>query len=196
MLAPPRAAAEEEPVAYPFVESPNVTRRASRPIDVVVMHTMEIAERPDAAAICARWFATEASQVSAHYCVDAGTVIQCVREHNIAWHARGGNTDSIGVELAGFASQTRRDWADAYSNALLRRASTLVGDICSRRTIPVRWLVADDLVAGRRGITGTSRSAGRSTAATTGTRARASRSSGSSTTSARRSSAPARASER
>jgi N-acetyl-anhydromuramyl-L-alanine amidase AmpD len=81
-------------------------------------------------------------------------VIQCVREHNIAWHARGGNTDSIGVELAGFASQTRRDWADAYSNALLRRASTLVADICSRRTIPVRWLVADDLVAGRRGITG------------------------------------------
>ena len=154
MLAPRVAAAEEESVAYPFVESPNVTRRASRPIDVVVMHTMEIAERPDAAAICARWFATDASQVSAHYCVDAGTVIQCVREHNIAWHARGGNTDSIGVELAGFASQTRRDWADAYSNALLRRASTLVGDICSRRTIPVRWLVADDLVAGRRGITG------------------------------------------
>ena len=99
---------------YPFVESPNITRRASRPLDVVVMHTMEIAERDDAAAICARWFATEASQVSAHYCVDAKTVIQCVREHNIAWHARGGNTASIGVELAGFARQTRRDWGDDF----------------------------------------------------------------------------------
>ena len=141
-------------MVYPFVESPNVTHRSSRPIDVVVMHTMEIAERADAAAICARWFATPASQVSAHYCVDAGTVIQCVREHDIAWHARGGNTDSIGVELAGFASQTRRDWGDRYSTALLRRASTLVGDVSSRRTIPVRWLTEGDLVAGRSGITG------------------------------------------
>ena len=141
-------------VPYPFVESPNMTRRASRPLDVVVMHTMEIAERDDAAAICARWFATEASQVSAHYCVDAKTVIQCVREHNIAWHARGGNTASIGVELAGFARQTRRDWGDDYSTAVLDRAASLVAEICTRRKIPVRWLVAGDLVAGRRGITG------------------------------------------
>jgi hypothetical protein len=32
-------------VAYPFVESPNVTPATARRIDVVVMHTMEIAER-------------------------------------------------------------------------------------------------------------------------------------------------------
>jgi len=41
-------------VAYPFVESPNVTPATARRIDVVVMHTMEIAERKDAAEICAR----------------------------------------------------------------------------------------------------------------------------------------------
>ena len=139
---------------YPFVESPNYTRRASRPIDVVVMHTMEIAERPDAAAICARWFATEASQVSAHYCVDAGTVIQCVQEKDIAWHARGGNTDSIGVELAGFARQTRRQWADDVLDRSPRPRRHPRGGHLPRRRIPVRWLVAGDLVAGRRGITG------------------------------------------
>jgi N-acetyl-anhydromuramyl-L-alanine amidase AmpD len=139
---------------YPFVESPNKTPANGRRIDVVVVHTMEIAERPDAAQICARWFATLASQVSAHYCVDAGTVIQCVREKDIAWHARGGNAASIGVELAGFASQTRRDWRDEYSSAVLERAAALVADICRRRRIPVRWLVAGDLLAGRRGITG------------------------------------------
>ena len=141
-------------MALPFVESPNRTRASGRPIDVVVIHTMEIAERPDAAEICARWFRTPASQVSAHYCVDAGTVIQCVHEDDVAWHARGGNTASIGVELAGFASQSRRDWEDAYSTAVLRRASALVADICLRRRIPVRWLDPGDLVAGRRGITG------------------------------------------
>ena len=141
-------------MAYPFVESPNFTAATGRRIDVVVMHTMEIAERKDAAEICARWFATPVSQVSAHYCVDADTVVQCVREKDIAWHARGGNTSSIGVELAGFARQTREDWADAYSTATLGRAAGVVAGSCRRHRIPVRWLVAADLVAGRRGITG------------------------------------------
>ncbi len=141
-------------MAYPFVESPNRTRAPGRAIGVVVIHTMEIAERPDAAEICARWFKTPVSRVSAHYCVDADSVIQCVREKDIAWHARGGNTDSIGVELAGFASQTRRDWADPYSAAVLDRAANLVADVCRRRRLPVRWVVADALVAGRRGLTG------------------------------------------
>ncbi len=141
-------------MGYPFVESPNTTRATGRAIDVVVMHTMEVAERPGAADICARWFASPASQVSAHYCVDAESVIRCVREKDIAWHARGGNTASIGVELAGFASQTTRDWRDAYSTAVLERAAGLVADICRRRRIPLRWLVADDLRVGRRGLTG------------------------------------------
>ncbi len=141
-------------MAFPFVESPNKTVTSGRTIDVVVIHTMEIAERPDAAAICARWFATPVSKVSAHYCVDAATVIQCVREKDIAWHARGGNTASVGIELAGFARQSAAEWGDGYSTAVLRRASALVGDLCTRRRIPVRWLQADDLVKGRRGITG------------------------------------------
>lgn len=139
---------------YRFVESPNKTRTSRRAIDVVVMHTMEIAQRPGAAEICARWFASEDSHVSAHYCVDADTVIQCVREKDIAWHARGGNRNSIGVEQAGFASQTRRDWTDPYSRAVLARAASLVADVCRRRRIPIRWLDADDLRAGRRGLTG------------------------------------------
>jgi N-acetyl-anhydromuramyl-L-alanine amidase AmpD len=142
-------------VAYRFVESPNktVTNRG-RTIDVVVIHTMEIAERPDAAAVCARWFASEASQVSAHYCVDAATVIQCVREKDVAWHARGGNAHSVGVELAGFARQTTKGWGDPYSTAVLARAARLVADICRRHHVPVRWLAPDDLLAGRRGLTG------------------------------------------
>jgi N-acetyl-anhydromuramyl-L-alanine amidase AmpD len=141
-------------VAYPFVESPNTTRAKGRPIDVVVLHTMEISERPDAARICARWFAAPASQESAHYCIDARVVVQCVREKDIAWHARGGNAASIGIELAGFAVRSQRDWHDDYSRAVLERAAELVADVCRRRRIPVRWLVATDLLAGRRGITG------------------------------------------
>ena len=86
-------------MAYPFVESPNFTSASGRAIDVVVIHTMEISERADAAEICARWFQSPVSEVSAHYCVDADSLVQCVREKDVAWHARGGNANSIGVEL-------------------------------------------------------------------------------------------------
>ncbi|MGL6280438.1 MAG: N-acetylmuramoyl-L-alanine amidase [Gaiella sp.] len=137
-----------------FVESPNVTRVDARAIDTVVVHTMEIGDRADAAEICARWFASPASQVSAHYCVDATTVIQCVREEDVAWHARGGNATSVGVELAGMAGQGARDWEDAYSLAVLARGAALVADVCRRHAIPVRRLGPPGLLARRRGITG------------------------------------------
>lgn len=138
----------------PFVESPNVTRTDGRTIDVVVIHTMEIAEHGTAAEACARWFANPAAEVSAHYCVDASEVIQCVREQDIAWHARGGNTVSIGIELAGYAGQGLRGWDDDYSSAVLERGAAVAAGVCGRYAIPVRRLRAHDLVAGRRGFTG------------------------------------------
>ena len=139
---------------YPFVESPNMTRTSGRSIDVVVVHTMEIAERLDGAEAVARWFSRPESEVSAHYCVDADSVVQCVREEDIAWHARGGNEHSIGVELAGRAGQGADGWSDAYSRAVLERAAAIVADVCERYEIPVRWVRAAGLRQGRRGLTG------------------------------------------
>jgi N-acetyl-anhydromuramyl-L-alanine amidase AmpD len=136
-----------------FVESPHRTV-VGRRIDVVIIHTMETAERTGAALACARWFASESSEVSAHYCVDADEIVQCVREEDVAWHARGGNTNSIGIELAGFAAQRRGDWDDAYSRAVLERAAQLVADVCLRQSIPLRRLRPSELVERRRGICG------------------------------------------
>ena len=121
---------------YPFIESPHQTAASGRSIGVVVIHTMEIAERAGAAEICARWFENPASEVSAHYCVDADSIVQCVREEDIAWHARGGNANSIGIELAGYAGQRALGWNDAYSRAVVERASRLTADVCARYGIP------------------------------------------------------------
>ncbi len=139
---------------YEFIESPHRTGVARRVVDVVVIHTMEVGERDGAARACAAWFANPVSEVSAHYCVDAETTIQCVREQDIAWHARGGNAGSIGIELAGYAGQTAREWADDYSAAVLARAARLTAEVCRRHAIPIRRLRASGLVAGQRGITG------------------------------------------
>jgi N-acetyl-anhydromuramyl-L-alanine amidase AmpD len=140
-------------VAYPFIPSPNMLRTGGRRIDLIVLHTMETAEDDRAAENCAKWFANPAARASAHYCVDADSIVQCVRDQDVAWHAPGGNHDGIGIELAGRARQTRSDWSDRYSIATLARAATLTAQLCRRHAIPVTWLHAADLRADKRGLT-------------------------------------------
>jgi N-acetyl-anhydromuramyl-L-alanine amidase AmpD len=51
------------------------------------------------------WFKNdEIANVSAHFVIGRdGRIVQMVRLNNIAWHARGHNQDSIGIELVGTA---------------------------------------------------------------------------------------------
>ena len=140
-------------MAYPFVESPHVNRTGGRQIDLIVIHTMEMDEKGETAENCAEWFRNPTAKVSAHYCVDADTIVQCVRDQDVGWHAPGANHDGIGIEHAGRAKQTGRDWSDAYSAAMLDRSAALVADLCRTYKIPVTWLYAADLKAGKRGIT-------------------------------------------
>jgi len=140
-------------VAYPFVESPHSTRTGGRQIDLIVIHTMEMDEKGETAESCAQWFRNPGAKVSAHYCVDAGAIVQCVRDQDVGWHAPGANHNGIGIEHAGRAKQTGREWSDAYSTAMLDRSATLVADLCRKYEIPVTWLYPVDLRAGKRGIT-------------------------------------------
>ena len=140
-------------MAYPFVPSPHVTRTDGRQIDLIVIHTIESDERSGSAESCARWFRDAASRVSAHYCVDADSIVQCVRDQDVAWHAPGANHNGIGVEHAGRARQSGVEWSDAYSTAVLERSAALVAELCVVHRIPATWLYASDLKAGRRGIT-------------------------------------------
>ena len=140
-------------MAYPFVESPHVTKTGGRQIDLIVIHTMEMDEKGDTAENCAQWFRNPAASVSAHYCVDADSIVQCVRDQDVGWHAPGANHDGIGIEHAGRAKQTGREWGDPYSVAMLERSAALVAELCRTYKIPVTWLYAADLKAGKRGIT-------------------------------------------
>ena len=140
-------------MAYPFVESPHINRTGGRQIDLIVIHTMEMDEKGETAENCAQWFRNPGSQVSAHYCVDSNSIVQCVRDQDVAWHAPGANHDGLGIEHAGRAKQTGRDWSDAYSTAMLERSAALVAELCTTYKIPVTWLYAADLRAGKRGLT-------------------------------------------
>src|SRR5262245_22982226 len=118
-----------------YIQAANYTRPSSDPnrgrrvVSLVVLHSAEAPERPGKARDVALWFAGQrgpAPEASAHYVVDAGEVVQCVLDRDIAWAAPGANANGLQVELVGYAGQTPAEWGDAYSAALLERAAGLV----------------------------------------------------------------------
>jgi N-acetyl-anhydromuramyl-L-alanine amidase AmpD len=139
-------------VTIPFLEARWYTEATGRRIDFIVIHDMEMAEKGDTAESCAQLFHTTDRKASAHYCVDADSIVQCVREKDIAYHAPP-NTHSIGVEHAGFAGQTRTQWLDEYGVAMLTRSAGLVAELLKKYDLPLAFLSPDDLRAGKRGIT-------------------------------------------
>src|SRR3954470_18604847 len=142
-------------VTIPFVQARNFTKGRSNGIEVTAIPTMESPEKPDTAESVASWFAgSTAPQASAHYCIDSNSVVQCVQDNDVAWHAPGANHNGIGIEHAGRAAQAAADWSDPYTSQMLERSAELVARKCKQFDIPVAWLQAADLVAGKRGITG------------------------------------------
>src|SRR6476469_11249703 len=106
-------------LTIPFAQARNYPHHRSNPIDVIVIQTMESPEKPDTAESVAAWFAgSSAPQASAHYCIDANSVVECVRDTDVAWHAPGANHNGIGLEHAGRAAQSAADWNDEYSTKL------------------------------------------------------------------------------
>lgn len=150
----PAPAPEPAAAAHPFVAARHYTPTSGRAVDLVVLHTMESAEKPGTAMAVARWAAgLSAPRASWHYAVDRDEVVQCVREEDVAWAAPGANHHGIQIEHAGYARQSAAEWDDDYSRRMLERSAALVADICRRHAIPVAHVGVDGLRAGHRGIT-------------------------------------------
>jgi hypothetical protein len=140
-------------VAFPFIQASHYKPVGGRTVDLVVIHTMEAPEKGTTAESVARYFQTTDRDVSSHYCIDNDSIVQCVREEDVAWCAPGANHNGIHLEHAGHAKQTATEWQDAYTQAMLERSARLTADLCTRYRIPVTWLHPTDLLAGKRGIT-------------------------------------------
>lgn len=121
----------------------------------IVLHSMEAPESSTTAENVAEWFADQkrAPRASAHYCVDATSIVCSVQEEFMAWHAPGANYYGIGIEHAGYARQTRAQWFDAYSEQTLGRSVWLAARACKRWSIPVQYVDRHQLKAGVHGIT-------------------------------------------
>jgi len=140
-------------MGYPFIKARWFTATNGRQIDWIVVHDMEAPETAATAENVARMFATTARQASAHYNVDNDSIVQSVLDKDVAYHAPGANAKGIGIEHAGYASQRPENWDDAYSRAMLARSAVLVRELTTKYGIPVQFVDAAGLRAGKRGIT-------------------------------------------
>ena len=138
-----------------FVEARWYTKANRRPGDVwwLVIHDMEAPEKGDTAEAVARYFATTDRKASAHRNFDSDSEVLCVRLDDVAYHAPGANARGIGYEHAGYAKQQRHEWLDDYGRAMLARSAARAALDCERWRIPVDFVRAEGLRAGRRGIT-------------------------------------------
>ncbi len=77
--------------------SPNYTVGRSQGIDRIVLHTTEGSGKG-----ALSWLTNPTSKASAHYLIlEDGTIYNLVSPQDTAWHCRGYNEESIGIEYAG-----------------------------------------------------------------------------------------------
>ena len=138
------------------IPSPNYyAGRQGQKLSVIVIHSMEASERLETAENVARWFAQKKARASAHVCIDTNSIVTCVAEHDTAWHAPGLQRASYGIEHAGYARQTLREWLDPYGVGMLRCSAEWAATLAHCYNIRPLRLIATDLRAGKRyGFTG------------------------------------------
>ena len=133
--------------------SPNLGKRRSGPIDMIILHYTGMPDADQALA----WLCSEQSEVSAHYFIfEDGRIVQMVDEDCRAWHAGAaswaGKTDinsrSIGIEIA----NTGHDGClPAFPDPQIDAVINLSRDIIGRHAIPAHRLLAhSDVSPGRK----------------------------------------------
>lgn len=140
----------------PFVQAKNYTPASRKPSDIkwIVLHAMQAPERLTTAEGTANYFASTSVKASAHFSCDADSTVQSVRLKDVAYGAPGANRLGVHVEQAGYSEQSAADWADPYSQRMLReQVAPLVAKLAVTCGIPIRFVDADGLKRGENGIT-------------------------------------------
>lgn len=133
---------------WPFVQAKHfkaVPKDQRRHVRLIVIHDMEYPEKMSAAEEVAKYFATTDTPASAHLCVDADSIVQCVHDNDVAYAAPGTNSDGIQIELAGYGRQTREQWLDEYSSKLLDNAANAAAQYCLKYGIAPLHLTNESL---------------------------------------------------
>ncbi len=122
------------------------------PITRIVIHGTVSPCAAGGAVNNARYFQRPDSGGLAHFVVDPTKIVQCCDEDTACWHAPP-NHGSIGIELCDPQAGALARWDDANHKAMLGLAKALVHDLAARHTVPLTFVNAAALVAGKHGVT-------------------------------------------
>lgn len=135
--------------------STNYSRRVRDTTQAIVLHATDGHEGPTKAEDVAAMFSRPLPKSrSCTFVGDTDSVLQCVPPSLTAYHCgHTGNSRTEGVELCGFAKQTRAQWLDELSLPMLNRCARLVAQRCAANGIPPTFVDRVMLRSGYRGIT-------------------------------------------
>jgi hypothetical protein len=122
------------------------------PITRIVLHSTVNTPGPGVAEQVAHYFQSPSAGGLAHYVVGVEKVIQCCPDDISCWHAPP-NHGSIGIEMTDQAGGDPARWNDANHQAVLTRTAALVHELAAKHSVPLVFVNAADLQAGRHGIT-------------------------------------------
>lgn len=146
-----------DPDTLPFIQAKHYRKGRIKPVELIVLHSMEAPEKGETAENVARYFQRGSVIASAHYCVDNNSAVQCVWDKNTAFHCRNANANGIGIEHAGYAKQNEAEWLDEYGRAMLDISAQITAYLCRKFLIPIQRAVfagATDPYVLQRGICG------------------------------------------
>lgn len=125
-----------------------------KPIELIVLHTAENLPdyvAPDNGAEGVAAYGASTSRASWHVTVDSDSTIYMLPDEFTAWHVRGYNSRSLGIEMSGHAATNWTEAPVTWRTALLQRAAAVVADWCRTWDIPVVQLTSPP-ADGARGI--------------------------------------------
>ena len=138
----------------PFMEAKHYRKGRRAKVRVLVIHTAETPENGQMAESIQSYCQRREDKVSCHEAVDNNSVVAGVRPYDTAWTTGSINDFAYSWELAGRASQTKEQWEDEFSTAMLKLAAKRVAMAAVLWKIPIVKLSPAELKAGRSGICG------------------------------------------
>jgi len=122
---------------------------------LIVLHTSEGGEMPSSAEALSRFMETPrtATNLASYNAVfDTNQVLLAVPYDVVPYAAGGGNAQGIHGCFPGRANQTREQWLDDTSFAMIEQAALWILDVCDRYDIPPRRITWQQVQAGESGI--------------------------------------------
>jgi N-acetyl-anhydromuramyl-L-alanine amidase AmpD len=138
----------------PFAEALHYRKGRKEKVRVLVIHTAETPENSKMAESIQSYCQRRSDTVSCHEAVDNDSVVCGVRPFDTAWTTGSINNFSYSYELSGRASQTKEQWADEFSTAMIAIVAKRVAKAALCWNIPIRKLTPAELKAGASGICG------------------------------------------